>query len=385
MHEPNVERRELFQEMKGFQVNIRPCSKWAVLVQLAAILHGLTASVEAGQMHSLSGHVPPASALVQMLDSLPGTNVLHLAIGLPLNNLDALNNVLQQIYDPASPNFHHFMDSGQFTAAFGPTEKDYQTVIKFAKTNGLTILGTCSNRALVEVSGKVSDIERAFHVHLHRFQHPTEPRTFYAPDIEPSLDSTVPVDYVGGLASYRLPHPSAFHTVPLAKGQTPVANDGSEGGFYVGQDLRSAYAPGVTNAGSGQSIGLVEFDSYYAVDINSYLALPQLGLTSSVTLSNVNLGITGLPGSGNGEVALDIDMAISMAPGLSTIYVYEATNDAASPDIVMNRIAADNLSRQLSCSWSGFDDSIIENDFLQFAAQGQSFFIASGDSGAYFA
>lgn len=94
-------------------------------------------------------------------------------------------------------------------------------------------------------------------------------------------------------------------------------------------------------------------------------------------------GLTGSPGGNNIEVALDIDMAISMAPGLSTVYVYEATNDAASPDIIFNGLVSDNLSRQLSCSWGGFDDPTIEQDFLEFAAQGQSFFQASGDSGAY--
>ena len=61
---------------------------------------------------------------------------------------------------------------------------------------------------------------------------------------------------------------------------------------------------------------------------------------------------------------------------------YEGTNDAAAPDIVMSRIVSDNLSRQISCSWTGFDDSAIDQDFQQFATQGQSFFQASGDSGS---
>jgi subtilase family serine protease len=46
-------------------------------------------------------------------------------------------------------------------------------------------------------------------------------------------------------------------------------------------------------------------------------------------------------------------------------------------------MATDNLARQLSCSW-GFDiDVISQQTFLQFAAQGQSFFMASGDSGTF--
>ena len=53
-------------------------------------------------------------------------------------------------------------------------------------------------------------------------------------------------------------------------------------------------------------------------------------------------------------------------------------------DTILNRMATDNLSRQLSTSWfqDGAYDASAEQIFLQFAAQGQSFSSASGDSGA---
>ena len=164
-----------------------------------------------------------------------------------------------------------------------------------------------------------------------------------------------------------------------------VAWAGSASGLYIGQDFRGAYAQGVTNTGAGQSVGLLEFDSYYTSDITSYLKNGSAGLSgSSVTLSNIVIGsLTGPPGSGNAEVSLDIEMAISMAPGLSTIYVYEATNSGAESDVILSRMASDNLSHQLSSSWTGFDDAGTEQAFVEFAAQGQSFFQASGDSGEY--
>jgi hypothetical protein len=355
--------------------------------------------VQAGQLRRLSGHVPPASALTQLIDRLSASNTLHLAISLPLQRQPALSELISELYDPASPNFHHFLSPAEFTADFGPTETDYQRVVNFAKTNGFAIVNTFSDRSLLEVRGRVSDVERAFHVHLKRFQHPTEPRDFYAPDVEPSVDSDIPVLFIGGLSSYQLPRPASLRAslkaAPLSKGlkSTPdlgsiVTTSGEE--FYGGPDMRNAYAPGVTNTGAGQSIGLVEFDSYYTADISNYLALitSDYGFTTSVnlsSLSNVVLGgLTGSPGSGNLEVALDIDMSICMAPGLSKIYVYEATNDGVSPDLVIGTIATNNLQRQISCSWSGFSDTYISAEFLRFQAQGQSFFQASGDTGAYF-
>ena len=91
----------------------------------------------------------------------------------------------------------------------------------------------------------------------------------------------------------------------------------------------------------------------YANDIATYET--QSGLPS-VTLANVLLdGFNGIPttgpNSGNAEVALDIEMSISMAPGLSKVIVYEAGPNGTADDI-LSRMASDNQARQLSCSWS---------------------------------
>ena len=46
-------------------------------------------------------------------------------------------------------------------------------------------------------------------------------------------------------------------------------------------------------------------------------------------------------------------------------------------------MASDDLAKQLSSSWTGFDDAGVQQAFVEFAIQGQSFFQASGDSGEY--
>src|SRR5208282_89303 len=111
----------------------------------------------------------------------------------------------------------------------------------------------------------------------------------------------------------------------------------------------------------------------------------------SVTLSNVLLdGFDGQPSGDGGEVevSLDIEVAISMAPGLSQVLVYEAPYDYGPHwHDMLNRMATDNLARQLSCSWyipGGGPDPVADQIWQQMAAQGQSFFNASGDSGALF-
>jgi len=76
------------------------------------------------------------------------------------------------------------------------------------------------------------------------------------------------------------------------------------------------------------------------------------------------------------EVTADIDMAISMAPGLSEVIVYEAGDNFAYWHDLLNSMADDNLAKQLSSSWFTIDgtaDPVAEGIFEQMAAQGQSF------------
>jgi uncharacterized repeat protein (TIGR03803 family) len=345
----------------------------------------------AAERQWLHGQVPPAAAHLRALGRLSGTNHLDLAISLPLRNREALTNLLEQIYNPASPNYHRYLTPEQFAEQFGPTEHDYQAAIAFAKARGLTVTGLHPNRTLVDVSGTVATVERAFHLHMQVYQHPTEARTFYAPDVEPSLDLAVPTLAINGLDDYVLPRPMDFRNGSFGKaagttnGATPEATADLTGsgprGNFIGKDFRAAYAPGVSVNGAGQTVGLLELDGYYPTDITAYEKLAAL---PNVPLTNVLLdGFRGFPGSDNREAALDIDMAICMAPGLSRVIVYEG--EASLPNDILNRMATDNLARQLSSSWSyGVQvDSTREQIFQQFAMQGQTMFQASGDLGAW--
>ena len=322
----------------------------------------------------LTGHVPAVTAHLAALSNLAGSTRLNLAIGLPLRNQDALTNLLRQIYDPASPNYHHYLTPEQFTEQFGPTAQDYQAVIAFAKTNGFTVTGTYSNRVLVDVSGAVTDVQNAFHVTMKVYQHPTEARTFYAPDTEPSVDANLPVLGVQGMNNYIQPQPLS-HKIP-ASAINPAAGSGP-GGTYMGSDFRKAYVPDTTLNGSGQIVGLLQFDGYYPNDITTYENLAGL---PNVTLQNVLLdGFNGSAGVNNDEVCLDIEASISMAPGLSKVVLFEGYN----PDSILSSMAANNQIKQLSASWGYGIDATTEGLYQQLALQGQTFLNASGDGDAW--
>lgn len=347
----------------------------------------LPVAAGAAPRQKLNGsHVPAAVAHLAPTGSLPGTQKLKLAIGLPLRNQEELSDFLRQLYDPASPNYHRYLTPEEFTARFGPAAKDYQALMDFVRSNGLTVTVTHPNRVVLDVEGAVTDIQKALHLTLRTYRHPREAREFYAPDAEPSVDLAVPILHISGLDNYSLPHPN-FRIKPASAsvGATPQVGSGP-GGSYRGDDFRNAYVPGTALNGASQTVGLLQFDGFYTNDIATYAG--RAGLRNiPLTVVRVNGGATNITVHGSEEVSLDIEMVMSMAPGLSGIYVYEAPNSLNFFDDLLSRMANDNLSRQLSCSWGdtvpGRTDPTAEQIFQQMAAQGQSFFQASGDSDAF--
>ena len=332
------------------------------------------ASAQTGRP-ALLGHVPKEVAVSRVVGPVPPETRMDLAVGLSLRNPDELESLLQQLYDPSSPNYRSFLTPAEFAERFGPSAQDYQALVAFLESNGLTVTGTHPNRTIVDVSGTVGTIEKALHVNLLEYQHPSRGR-FFAPDREPSLDFDGPVAAITGLDNFVVPRPMNLQARP----QTSYGTGSGVYGSYKGTDFRAAYAPGVTLTGAGQTVGLFELDGFSASDValNFTWALLPAVPTQTVLLD----GFSGNPASsdGNTEVVLDIMMASYMAPGVSKVIVYEGTNW----NDVLNRMATDDLANQLSCSWVFSPiNTTTEQIFKQFIAQGQSFFTAGGDAGGF--
>jgi len=359
--------------------------KKIVVAALFFCLFGMVTASAAPEWKNLNGHVPSPVRRLTAIGRLPGTNELRLAIGLPLRDAAGLDEFLRQLADPASPNYKKYLTPEQFAAQFGPTESDYATVEQFARTNGLRITATHVNRLLLDVAGPVSSVEKTFHISLRTYRHPHDARDFFAPDTEPTVDKSLPVVDIQGLSDYSLPQPKLVKKNLLST--TPKFGSAADGYSYFGDDFRAAYVPGTTLNGAGQTVGLLQFDGYYASDITAYATAAGGGRTNiviqKVLLDGYGGGITSV--NGNAEVSLDIEMAMAMAPALSKIIVFEGNPSSLIPNDVLNAMAASNTVKNLSSSWgwSGGPSTTTDNIFKNMAAQGQSFFNASGDSDAF--
>jgi len=350
--------------------HLKLCSRTALAACAGAAMLFASAASPASAMALLSSHVPGAVATAARVGPANSATRLHLSVSLPLRDEAGLDAFLSDIYDPASPDYRHYLSVADFTTRFGPTFDDYKKAADFFSAHGLTVTADAPNHFLLKIDGTVGDIERVFHVKLGYYRHPIEGRLFLAPDREPTLDLATPLLHVTGLDDFVRPHPRFEH-------QKAVRATGSgPGGQFLGSDVRTAYYNGKLD-GSGQSLGLMELEGYNLADVQTYFSKFGPPLTANI----VGISTDGAPvncGScDDAEQALDIEYSVAMAPGLHQVQVYVGYN----AEDVLNRMASDNTSLQLSTSW-GWGVKQFPTDeplFKEMAAQGQSFLTASGD------
>lgn len=358
------------------------------LLTLAAIVSGVSVVSQAAPQPLLTRHVRDVVANGQAVSAghLPATQSMHFDVVLALRHQPELENFLQELYDPTSPSYKHYVTVSEFTERFGPSQEDFDAAIAFAKSSGFTIIGGSRDSFDIQLTGTVAQIEKAFHVSLGLYQDPAENRTFFAPDREPSVNLPFQLWHVTGLDNYSLPHP-AFVRKPAGevKGVVPPASIGScPQASFCGSDMRAAYYEGTALTGSGQNVGLLEYYGFDIADVNTYYT--NAGQTRNFAVTGISTDGSSLkcisPACDDTEQTLDITQAGGMAPGLTTVYVYVGNSDTA----ILGGMSTDTplpLSLSSSWTWSPPDPNTDNPYFEKMASQGQSFFQATGDGGGY--
>jgi hypothetical protein len=355
--------------------------RWLVLVAAFAATSLLPASFAQAPQRLLTRHTRDVvlNGSAPRVGQLPPDRVLRLAIMLPLRNQAALNTLLTDLHNPQSPSYLHYLSVQQFTDQFGPTQADVDAVVQFAQANGMTVTRTTPNHMVVDVRASVASIEKAFHVTMGVYQHPTENRTFYAIDREPTAALGVQLWHITGLDDFSPPRPM-LRLAPKGAVRTQQTGSGPDGQF-LGSDMRAAYYGGTALTGAGQTIGIFGLN-FNLSDVEAYFSSIGQSFNPSVVITDSIDGYDTSCGSCNdGEPIADIVQSYSMAPGVNAVIEYEASNDVDT----FTQMATDNIAKQLSASvgWLPADPTSDEPIFMEFAAQGQNLFVASDDSGAW--
>jgi subtilase family serine protease len=354
---------------------------WFTLFTLVAMIASVSITSQAQSQTLLTRHVREAvlKGEARLVGQLPATQTIHFDIALALRHQPDLEDFLQDVYDPSSSSYRHFVTVEEFTARFGPSQEDYDALIAFAKASGFTVVDGSRNRMDVILTGSAASVEKAFHVAMGVYQHPTENRTFYAPDREPTADLLFQLWHISGLDNYSIPRPNLVHRSVKTKSNATTGSGPDQS--FLGSDMRAAYYGTGSLTGAGQSLGLLEYAGTDLADLQTYYT--NAGQTETVPIILKSVDFTPVTcfaseGCDDTEQTLDMTQALGMAPGLASLVMYIGSSDSA----IFNAMAtAEPLNAQLSCSWywSPADPKTLDPIFMEFAAQGQNLFDAAGD------
>ena len=381
-------------------------------------------------MVRLPGHRLPVLSAAITIEPQPNESnqPITLTIVLKRDDQARFEKYLHEIYDPHSKNFHRYLTQRQISKRFGPSLRDYTSVLRYLQKNGFTLIRGSKNRLTLTVRASRRDAETAFAIRIGHYR--IGQRQFYANDNDPALPSQLAskVKSISGLSSLAIGErvkiedfDNACTGAGIALGVIPEV--GTVLSFWVGVEcfvvdnfvdffdaLNATPGSGYhcrfcleqpfgdkTSAtsivsGTGQTVGLLEFDSYQTSDVSDYLNLLSLVGSTPAPIGNlsqvpVNGGVSP-PGSDQDEVLLDIETVMTYAPGTKVV-VYDAPFNGAQGYTDLFNAMIDGGVTIISNSWASCEDQIsladakgIDTVLQNAAAAGISVFNGTGDDGS---
>jgi hypothetical protein len=343
----------------------------------------------------------------------------RLSVGVFLEPRDpaALNAYAAAVSDVHSKMFRHYLARGTFASRFGPTTATVRAVESFLATRGLTATSLSSNHLDLTVTADVARLSSAFGTKLTNVRLPDGAlgRTSTTVEIPASIASSV--IGVFGLGDLARPQPESLHigtpVRPTVRGKGHSFSVHSRGilgapsscadssavtqlgfGGITDDQVASAYGvDGLYSAGdlgAGQTVAIFEMEPFLVSDVQAfdecYFGADH---TNQITVVPVDGGQP--PGPGSGEAALDIESVSALAPA-AHIDVYEAPENLYGWVDNYNQIVADDTARVISTSWGLCEQTFLDENpgqlaaenviFEQAASQGQTVFAAAGDAGS---
>ncbi len=383
-------------------------------------------------MHQIPGSYLPTNATKTGQMS---ARQMSVDVVLQPGNEAGLNSLLDSLYTPGSADYGRWLAAGQFDSRFAPSRATVQTVTTYLQGEGLTVQPTVTP-FLLRVIGSSARIDTAFGTTIDNYRN-AKGVNFYSNSTPASvpaslasrvlgvvgLTNTVRLQptyqltpssstgHVSGEPSCEIPYPTT-----LAQLEAIPVNGPYNG--YGGGPGCSGLTPSQTNSmynapnagprakGAGATVAVFELSAYNHSDIATW-ARTFYGSHYTPRLVDINVdggplapntlqcptGDTCFYGYGGDiEVEADIEQDLSIAPDANSVLVYNAPNDETGQTELDEyaTIANQDVADSVSSSWAECEPDVglgfaeAENViFEQMAAQGQSMFSSSGDTGAF--
>ena len=310
---------------------------------------------------------------------VPADQMLQVTLAVPYRDPVGIQKFVDDVSNPKSPNYRHFISPEEVAARFGQTDASIKQIKDYFTSQGMRVMLSSRNNLAVSVYGSAAQIESAFATTLNNYKVNNKMEigrsSYFAYATKLSVPSSIApyIQYVSGVQNYEIPRPQTTLSPQMAR--------------TLYNDVAMFSAGGAQ--GVGRKVGMLNFDGYRLTNIPLYvshygLPSPVGGVGSNVHQVSIG-GANGNTQPAGAEGDLDIQALLGQAP-LAEIYIYDNAVSAGN-DIVgtVARMVSDNTVDVCSASY-GFSGSgaffdALHAQYLSANAEGITAMFSSGDNG----
>jgi subtilase family serine protease len=377
------------------------CSSLALISQNTgkrspALIHD---AIDENKLVALRGNTRPEANAENDLGAVDNSLTMdHMLLQLKRSTAQeqAAAQLVADLHNPKSPNFHKWLTAAQFGKEFGLADSDIQTITGWLESHGFTVNGVYPSGTVIDFSGRAGQVASAFHTSIHNLD------VDGVHHIANMSDPQIPEALAPAIAGVVSLHDFMPHKMSHAK--FTFNSQGSTYQAVVPADLATIYdlnplfAQGIT--GAGQTIAVMEDTNLYSTDdwntFRTTFGLTQYASGSLTTLHPTasgfnNCGNPGVVAGDDGEAIIDAEWASAAAPNAAIIVaacsdtrvsfggfiaMQNLVNGSTPPSVIS--ISYGNCEAENGAS----SNASISALYQQAVAEGISVFVSAGDEGA---
>ncbi len=365
----------------------------------------ISGPINENQLVVLRGNVRPEATRINDRGPVPDEvrlNQLFLLLRRPAAEEQALDQFINQLTDPKSPNYHHWLTAQQLGNEYGLAQQDLDTISNWLESYGFRVNEVYPNDIVIDFSGNVGQVRRAFHTEIHYLD--VHGVRHFANMSDPKIPAGL-APAIAGIVSLNdfMPQPNVQMRPQYSVSGTYGLSSTPE--LVVPADLEKIYnfTPTYNTGYSGQGqtvVVLEDTDVYSTSDWSTFRST--FGLASSYPTGNFtqihppssgtnNCTDPGVVTAHEGEAIIDAEWASAATPSATIelascadttnfggfIALQNILNAAGTPPAVVS-ISYGEAEAVLGASSNAAVDSL----YQQAASEGVSVFVSAGDAGA---
>jgi len=316
-----------------------------------------------------------------IMGALPQSQLIHFSMSVTMRDRAGLDAFIAGMKNHPG----QVMSTAQFMAKHAPTQAQVAKVTSWLQAQGFGNIEVAPNHLLVNATGTAAQINRAFNTTMAQFR-THDGRIAFGNTTEARIPAALQGNVLGvvglqnvnvGHTFFKVQQPKAGAHTMAVTGHNPV-------------EFPAIYGASSVATGAGVTVGIFTQGkiTQSITDLNSFTAAHGY---PTVTTQTVNTNGTGTSTSGIDEWDLDSQDIVGMAGGQVGKIIWYNTPSLSDADMNanFNTIVSANAAKIINVSIGGCETSAkgatanaSDQAFAQGVAQGQTFSISTGDSGA---